>query len=86
MSDEERWKALADWLRKPGSIGDDAELADKLDPPKRKRTVWLNVYSHEVYPGRRCSQFDSRQDADRFADADRIACIRVELEEGRFDE
>lgn len=49
-------------------------------PPKR--VVWLNVY----YDGS-ASAFPSREEADAstFKDA-RIACIRVEFEEGQFDE
>ena len=43
-----------------------------------KRVVWLNVY-----PDRRDNfTHQSRVIADRFASANRIACVRVEFEEG----
>jgi hypothetical protein len=48
--------------------------------PRHKRTVWINVYSEEWdwYTA------DSKEEADRNASDDRIACIKVELnfEEG----
>lgn len=49
-------------------------------PPKR--VVWLNVYPDESSG----FFYNSRQGADHQADSARIACIRVEFEEGQFDE
>jgi len=48
--------------------------------PRHKRTVWINVYSKELA----CITADSKEEADRNASNDRIACIKVELnfEEG----
>lgn len=49
---------------------------------KPKRTLWLNVYpDDEVYA------HGSREDAEGGnADDSRIACLKVEFEEGQFDE
>ena len=42
--------------------------------PRHKRTVWVNVY------GDTCRTADSKQSADAYATANRIACIKVELD------
>ena len=42
--------------------------------PRHKRTVWLNVYDDT------CRTADSKQSADAYATANRIACIKVELD------
>ena len=55
---------------------------DLISEIKPKRVVWLNVYPDDdggFY-------YDSRAQADRMATPYRIACIRVEFEEGQFDE
>jgi hypothetical protein len=44
--------------------------------PRHKRTVWLNVYGSGIVP-EACS---SRENADRAAACNRIACIKVELD------
>lgn len=44
----------------------------------KKRVVWVNVYPYT--DGARC--YETREKADRIASSDRIACIRVEFEEG----
>lgn len=51
---------------------------DLISEIKPKRVVWLNLYPLFGY--------DSRSEADASADPTRIACIRVEFEEGQFDE
>ena len=47
--------------------------------PRHKRTLWVNVYDDT------CRTADSKQSADAYATANRIACIKVELdfEEGQ---
>lgn len=55
---------------------------DLISEIKPKRVVWLNVYPDDnggFY-------YDSRAEADDLASPDRIACLRVEFEEGQFDE
>jgi len=42
--------------------------------PRHKRTVWVNVYDDT------CRTADSKQSADAYATANRIACIKVELD------
>lgn len=64
------------WTAGPGSSLD---LISKIKP---KRVVWLNVY-----PGEDGGYYyDSRAEADRQATPYRIACIRVEFEDGQFDD
>ena len=56
-------------------------IFDIISEIKPKRVVWLNVYPEDdggFY-------YDSRAEADRQATPYRIACIRVEFEEGQFD-
>lgn len=48
-------------------------------PPKPKIVGYINVYPHSV-------MHDTRSSADKYAGANRIACVRVEFEEGQFDE
>lgn len=42
--------------------------------PRHKRTVWLNIYDRHTF------LYESREDADGFRAADRIACIKVDLD------
>jgi hypothetical protein len=66
-----------DGMRIPGREGG----GDLIEVRSRhKRTVWINVYSEEWDW---CTA-DSKEEADRNASDDRIACIKVELnfEEG----
>lgn len=49
-------------------------------PPKR--VVWMNVYEQDEA----AFLHKSRKEAERNASPRRIACIRVEFEEGQFDE
>lgn len=67
------------WL--PSEIGwhDDLFHAYKREPVKR--VVWLNVDADGT-----AEVWNTRHGADRLAHDDRIARIRVEIEEGRFDE
>ena len=60
----------------------DMDLISEIKP---KRVVWLNVYPVVGESGD-WSYYSSRTEADYYAAPDRIACIRVEFEEGRFDE
>lgn len=46
-----------------------------------KRVVWLNVYGD----GGTCYASSPKKEADRVADPSRVACIRLEFEEGQFD-
>ncbi len=61
---------------------------DLISEIKPKRVAWLNVYEEDEGG----FYFNSRQEADdddmkhRSIDDVRIACIRIEIEEGRFDE
>lgn len=56
--------------------------ADLISEIKPKQVMWANVYV--------CPAFDthhsSREDADKYAGTGRIARVRVEFEEGQFDE
>lgn len=69
-----------DWIE--SGRGDSHEHAYfhayKREPVKRVR--WANMY-----PIPRTS-FESRAAADRAALSDRIACVRIEFEEGQYDD
>jgi hypothetical protein len=55
---------------------------DIISEIKPKRVVWLNVYPEDD-----CGfYYGSRAETDRQANPCRIACIRVEFEEGQFDD
>jgi len=57
-----------------------------LDLVRPKQVVWLNVYNNvedTLYVG---GSHDTKQEADKWADGDRKACIRIEVEQGQFDE
>lgn len=45
-----------------------------------KRVLWLNVYPGGIFV------HDSREYADKCSTENRIACLKVEFEEGQFDE
>lgn len=55
-----------------------------------KTVMWLNVYPttgfYESFFKYGAYPYPSREVADRAAADGRIACIRVEFEEGQFDE
>ena len=57
---------------------------DLISEIKPKRVVWLNVYWGDVF----LYMHSSRKSADEGTGVDdsRIACIRVEFEEGQFDD
>lgn len=61
---------------------DTAASLDLISEIKPKRVVWLNVYG-DAYP---CFYYPSREVADAGAGTHRIACIRLEFEEGQFDD
>jgi hypothetical protein len=64
----------------------DRDLLSKPIEPKKKGVVWVNVYEE----GKRCGVFEDKNDADFFNNRlgfpHRLACIRLEWEEGRFDD
>lgn len=55
---------------------------DLCDKP-RKQTLWVNIYPETS--AQRCAGCNSRAEADRFAATTRIACVRIEYEEGQYD-
>jgi len=57
-------------LRNKESVGDLIEVK-----PRVKQDVWLNVYSEK-----RPRAHFSKKDADSYANDDRIACIKVEID------
>lgn len=72
-------KSLGDLLRE--KIRAMREEPPREDPEKPEHSLWLNVYpddpGHPVAVAR-----GSREDADRHASKDRIACINVKYKEG----
>jgi hypothetical protein len=64
-------------------VDSDKDLIPTPIEPKKKGVVWVNVYSDRECLG---VSYSTRDKADRTASPDRIARIRVEWEEGRFDE
>lgn len=64
-------------------LGDGESELDLIEvKPRIKRDVWINVYDHDYDEPR-----TSRNQADRSAGDNRIACVKVTLnyEEGQFD-
>jgi len=61
---------------------DERSPSDLISEIKPKRVVWMNVYQEC------CTSygFSTREEADDYAGDGRIACVRVEFEEGQFDE
>ena len=57
------------------------DLVEVKPNPKPKRVIWLNVY-----PKDEVHAHGSREDADGFSGNRRIARLKIEFEEGRFDE
>ncbi len=45
-----------------------------------EHTFWVNVYPYVV-----CA-YESRKDADKDAEPDRVACVKVTCEEGQWDD
>ena len=68
------------WVREDwssdGGFGGNMRFSDDLIEvrPRHKRTVWVNVYDDT------CRTADSKQSADAYATANRIACIKIELD------
>lgn len=65
----------------PPFFGDN--ILDLIEPyiePKRG-VGYLNIYNSLI-----SRLHETRQEADRFADKERLACIRVEWTEGQFDD
>lgn len=50
---------------------------DLISMAPTKREAWVNIYGD----GERCYKFPTKEQADRAADDDRIACVRIEWEE-----
>ena len=75
------WTAFSFWS--PEGIYDVNGRRSNLDlvEAKPKRALWLNVY-----PKDEVHAHESREDADECAGARRIARLKVEFDEGRFDE
>lgn len=59
----------------PGAHAHD--LVEVKPNPKPKRALWLNVY-----PTNNTHAHDSREEADRQSGHRRIACLKIEFEEG----
>lgn len=59
------------------SWGEQPAPRKEAEPLKKARSGWLNIYSnHETY------LHDTREDADICGMPNRIACIRIQFEEG----
>jgi hypothetical protein len=63
----------------PDDPRSDLDLISEIKP---KRVVWLNVYDDDRPT---VHSYHSREEADSYAYANRLACIRLEFEEGQFD-
>lgn len=65
-----------------GGVNDGMNLVN--DPPlgPKVQTVWVNLYGNNGNPG----AHRSRRNADESMEPGRVACVRVEVPEGRFDE
>ena len=72
---ERGWLACQ-WHSDGKYISNDQCSADLIEV-KPKHVRWVNVYSHGDW-----SDYEDRESADRFATSTRIACIRIEFEEG----
>jgi hypothetical protein len=59
-------------------IGNSSNRLDLVEV-KEKKVAYLNIYPNNI-------TWASRSSADESADENRIACVRVEYEEGQFDE
>lgn len=64
------------------------DVNDIISEIKLKRVVWMNVYEEDegacFFPSRQKADDEDRKYGD--INGARIACIRVEFEEGQFDE
>ena len=70
------WEAHI-WFKSGKSIfEDDTERSGDLIEVKSriKRTVWLNVNEHSVFP------WETKEQADKAAPIDRLACVKVEID------
>lgn len=77
-------QSIATFKESGSYLESEAHRFDLISEVKPKRVVWLNVY-----PGGHAYWHSSRVEAEKGAGAGahrRIACIRVEFEEGQFDE
>jgi len=59
------------------SLEDAARLVrSKIIKKRIKRTVWLNVYEHNIY----CEDYKTKEKADDNAMSKRLACVKVEID------
>ena len=49
--------------------------------PPKKHVRWVNCYSYDTF-----YVYSSREEADRWSEPSRVACIRIEYTEGQFDD
>ena len=75
---DERWVPIS-WSE-DGEEGDD-DCLDLVEAP-RKHTAWQNVYVRNCTLSTGCALHSSKEDADKYAAPSRIACIKIEFEEG----
>ncbi len=72
-----------EWSETGSHLGDPEFRISDLDlievTPRIQREVWLNVYN-----GRLCTGYPSKEESDRASSYDRIACVKVviDVEEG----
>lgn len=72
---EKGW-AQTDWTKEGGYILNVSHQFDLIEVrPRHKRVVWLNVYE-----GVSTSAWEEKKWADKYAEPNRIACLRVELD------
>jgi hypothetical protein len=56
--------------------------ADQIENTPNKKTGYMNIYPQEVAYG----AYSTRKQADHAAQRTRIACVKVEYEEGQYDD
>ena len=67
-----------------GLLDNNREATTIINTPPPKHVRYLNVYRSDISEA--WISHDDKASADERATPNRIACIRVEIEEGRFDE
>src|SRR3990167_4901835 len=59
------------------------ESPDDLIEVKEKRVLWINIYKSKIGPNEILSfSYSTKNDADESASTNRIACVKVEYENG----
>lgn len=75
----------ATWTEEGRMQVGEENVHDLIEEIRPKRVVWVNSYAkRDGSPY--FEVFASKEDADSFSIITRIACQRVEIEEGRFDD